>query len=353
MAKRETLAQIADRLEPGVRRAFLASIDRIKSDVQMQLLVDAIAANDTPRVIRLLNLDGAYFGPLDRGLTAAYQEAGDTVMASLMAEANAAGAQVRAVFDARNPRAEEWLRSQSSRLIREITDDQRESVRQILTANIERGTAPRTTALDLVGRVDRTTGKRVGGIIGLHSRDVANKQRALDELRADPRTDAGKARLRNYLSRKTRDKRFDSVVRRAIRDGKPIPAEKARKMIVGMEKKMLRNRGETIARTELLGSTNAAQEQGLNQLVESGKLAAQNVVAKWDASEDSATRDSHRFMDGQVRQHGTPFISGNGYELLYPGDRSHGAPAEEIINCRCVKRPDVDWIAQAAQDEAA
>lgn len=333
MAKRETLQQIADRLEPGVRRAFLDSIGRIKGDVQMQLLVDAIAANDTPRVIRLLNLDAAYFAPLDRGLTSAYQEVGDTVMAALMAEASAAGAQVRAVFDARNPRAEEWLRTQSSRLIREITDDQRESVRRVLTANIERGTAPRTTALDIVGRVNRTTGKREGGILGLHSRDVAARQRALEELRASPRTDAGKAQLRNYLNRKTRDRRFDSAVRRALRDGKRIPAEKARKMLVGMERKMLRNRGETIARTELLGSTNAAQEEGLNQLIESEKVSRQNIKSTWDASEDGATRDSHRFMDGQVRTHGETFTTGAGFELLYPGDRSHGAPAEEIINC--------------------
>ncbi|WP_306150745.1 phage minor head protein [Roseovarius sp. MMSF_3281] len=348
MAKRETLAQIADRLEPSVRRAFLDSVQNIKSDVQLNLLIEAIAANDTARVIQLLNLERAYFAPLDRGLTQAYQEAGDAIMAAWMAEASAAGVQARAMFDARNPRAEEWLRTQSSRLITEIIEDQRESVRQLLVANIEKGTSPRTTALDLVGRVNRATGKREGGIVGLHSGDAANKARALSELRSgDP------AAMRNYLTRKTRDKRFDGIVRRAIRDGKPVPAEKARKMMVGMENRMLRNRGEAIARTELLGSTHAAQDEGLDQMIEDGKLSAQNVSGEWDASEDGATRDSHRAMDGQVRRHGEAFVTGAGYRMMRPGDRSLGAPAKEIINCRCVKRIDIDWIAQAAMESRA
>lgn len=353
MAKRETLQQIADRLEPGVRRAFLESIDRIKSDAQIGLIVQAVEANDVTRVMRLLNLDAAYFAPLDRSLTRAYQEAGDTAMATWMAQASASGAQVRAVFDARNPRAEEWLRRQSSRLITEILDDTREAVRTVLSDNIAAATSPRTTALDLVGRVNRATGKREGGIVGLHSNDVAAKARALEELRADPRTKSGRDQLRNYLNRKTRDKRFDGAVRAAAKSGKPIPADKARKMLVGMERRMLRNRGETIARTELLGSTHAAQEEGLDQLIDSGKVARHNVRAKWDASEDGATRDSHRFMDGQIRMHGEPFESGDGFLLLHPGDRSRGAPASETINCRCVKRPDIDFIAQLAEDERA
>lgn len=348
MARRKTLLEIADDLEPGVRDAFLESINRFTSDVQLSLLIEAIEARDTARVLRLLQLERGYFAPLDRGLTEAYQEAGESVMAAWMAQATRAGAQVRAVFDARNPRAEEWLRSQSSRLITEITDEAREATQALLARNIEKGTSPRTTALDIVGRINRATGRREGGIIGLGSQREAWAANALDEL-----TSGDPAQMRSYLQRKGRDRRFDRIVMRAIRDEKPVSAGDAQKLVGRYRQTLLRQRGEMIARTELLGSVHAAQDEGLEQLIESGKLSRQNVKSKWDAANDSATRDSHRSMDGQTRRQGEPFVSGNGYQLMYPGDRSLGAPAEEIIQCRCTKRTDVDWIAQAAEDARA
>jgi hypothetical protein len=39
-------------------------------------------------------------------------------------------------------------------------------------------------------------------------------------------------------------------------------------------------------------------------------------------------------MNGQLRAFGEPFLSGNGFELAYPGDAN--APGSETINCRCV-----------------
>jgi uncharacterized protein with gpF-like domain len=124
-------------------------------------------------------------------------------------------------------------------------------------------------------------------------------------------------------------------------------------MIAAMERKMLKVRGEAIARTELLESTRTAEDRSLQQLVESGQVQQQNIKSKWDASGDSDTRDSHRAMDGQVRGQGEPFKSGDGYLLLHPGDRSLGAPAEELINCRCLRRIDIDFLQQAADDERA
>ena len=45
------------------------------------------------------------------------------------------------------------------------------------------------------------------------------------------------------------------------------------------------------------------------------------------------SRDSHMDMHLQRRKQGTPFVSGAGNLLRYPGDRS--APVEEWINCQC------------------
>lgn len=351
MARRETLQQLADRLEPKARKAFLDSIDQIKADAQIDQIIRALDDNDIERALGFLNIDRAHFAPLERSLRDAVEESGDAVTAALMAQAKNAGVQVRGVFDASNPRAQRIVAEQSSRLITEITEDMREGARNLMARNMAAQTAPRTTALDLVGRVNRVTGKRQGGIIGLHSRDAEAAQSALRELRSGPDTDEGRQALRNYLNRKTRDKRFDGTVRKALRDGKPVPAGKAQKMIVGMENKMLRNRGERIARTELLGSTQAAQNESLEQLVDDGKVRRENVKNKWDTADDGLQRGSHDALDGVKKPQGEAFVSGLGNRLLHPGDRSLGAPSEDVINCRCTLRPDIDWIAEAAAQE--
>ena len=243
-------------------------------------------------------------------------------------------------FQGRNPRAEQWLLTQSSTLITRITNDTRDGVRFVLQEGMRLGRGPRSVALDIVGRMDRAAGRRVGGLVGLTPGDVASSQRALGQL-----TSGDPAEMAKYLRRKLRDKRFDATVARAIREGKPVPADRARKIVGRYQDRLLYRRGETIARTELLQSLHHAQDEGLRQLVDDGKLNAGQITREWDASEDSDTRDSHRHMDGQSVGLNEPFTSGNGALMMHPGDSSLGAGPEEIINCRCIVRPKIDFIA--------
>lgn len=61
----------------------------------------------------------------------------------------------------------------------------------------------------------------------------------------------------------------------------------------------------------------------------------------WLSARDARVRSgqrggaNHRAMDGQTVPIGTPFVTPRGYRLLFPGDRSLGAPPDEVINCRC------------------
>ncbi len=55
--------------------------------------------------------------------------------------------------------------------------------------------------------------------------------------------------------------------------------------------------------------------------------------------EDDSDHD-HTQMEGQIVRHGDPFRHPiDGWEMLYPGDRDHGAPIGTWINCRCRKVP--------------
>lgn len=201
------------------------------------------------------------------------------------------------------------------------------------------GTAPRTVALDLVGRINPVTKKRQGGLIGLANNQKQWADSAYEELRS-----TSPKMLRKYLSRKARNKRYDPLVRRALKEGRPLKVEEARKLVGAYRNNLLRLRGEAIARTELLRSLNAAQDEGLQQLVDDGKLQADQIARIWDASEDLDTRDSHSHMEGDRRQLGEAFTTGNGHQMRHPGDASLGAPAEEIINCRCRLIVDISFL---------
>lgn len=182
MARRETILDLLDRLSPQVAAAFEQSIANIQSDARLRVLEDAIRRQDVQALIDALGLEDAYFAPLDRALRDAYEQGGDWAMQQFVSMAAAQGAEVRARFDNRNRRAEAWLREQSSRLIVEIQEDQRKAAREALERSLARGDGPRTTALDLVGRINRATGQREGGIVGLTSQQSAWADNALDEL---------------------------------------------------------------------------------------------------------------------------------------------------------------------------
>ena len=82
------------------------------------------------------------------------------------------------------------------------------------------------------------------------------------------------------------------------------------------------------ARTAYTGAQNAGRIEGLHQAQSLGIKAKK----KWMATLDYVTRDSHRYLDGQVREVDEPFISLLG-EIQYPGDPS--AEPGDVYNCRC------------------
>jgi SPP1 gp7 family putative phage head morphogenesis protein len=85
-----------------------------------------------------------------------------------------------------------------------------------------------------------------------------------------------------------------------------------------------RNRARTIARTELGGAYNDCRI--------SGYLFAGFTEHEWLTARDAHVRPTHQ-IDMERRVIGEPFSNG----LLYPNDPS--APAEEVVNCRCVSLP--------------
>ena len=88
----------------------------------------------------------------------------------------------------------------------------------------------------------------------------------------------------------------------------------------------LEGRADRIARTEVVSASNAGNLEALT------KSGAQNK--EWLSSRDEKVRETHISLDGATVPMSSDFISPSGAQLAFPGDP--GAPAEEVINCRCV-----------------
>lgn len=333
------IQRLTERLEPRIRKAFLQAVQDMTTSVNMTALVAHIEAGNTTAIMRALNLQEDMLWPMEQAIRSSYADAATYEIGKYkLPDPDGIGPLVIR-FDGRNPRAETWVAAHSSKLIVEILEDQRQLTRMVLQAGLAAGQGPRQTALDLVGRMDLTTKRRQGGLIGLTSQEAGFVMRARNQLQSGTQLD-----LTAYLERKARDKRFDRHVLRSLRTGEPIPAEVVSNMTQRYSDRLLKLRGERIARTETLTSLNAGRKEGFDQIIETAGIPQDKVSRIWRATGDNRTRETHLMMDGQEQAKDEPFTTPDGYNMMFPGDVSLGAPASETIQCRCYMEYRIDYL---------
>ena len=79
-------------------------------------------------------------------------------------------------------------------------------------------------------------------------------------------------------------------------------------------------------------ATTSAQNAGRMKTMHRAQGLGINVRKQWLATLDGRTRDSHRNLDGQVKDIDDPFDSDYG-KIMFPGDPS--AHPGDVYNCRC------------------
>lgn len=72
-----------DAMEPALRAAFMQAVDDIRSAAQLAHLVDALEKGDIHRAMAVLNVDPAFWAPLDDAIVAAYLRGGRDAIAAL------------------------------------------------------------------------------------------------------------------------------------------------------------------------------------------------------------------------------------------------------------------------------
>lgn len=322
---RDPFDVLTEAWEPRIRQAFIDAVRRITDRASITLLEDRLRKGDVEGAVRALGLDPSDFYGLRDAVVSAYGEGGKAFAETVPAGRDPGGALLRIVFDIRNPRAERWIADKSSTLVREIVDRQKEMVRANLLAGVSAGKNPRTTALDLVGRISPGSKQRTGGVLGLTSGQEEWQRRYEAELASgDP------AALRNALTRGLRDKRFDRTVLKAIETGEPIPADIRAKMVTAYRNRSLKFRADTIARTESIRALGASQAEAYDQAIERGQVKESAIKKFWVTAGDERVRHTHRLIPGMN-------ADGRGWREAFdtPTGPSMHAPHDVDIMCRC------------------
>jgi len=324
-ASRDEIQRFMDGLEPIIARSFRDALSQIKTRAQITALTEAIRANNMTAVMNALGLRPGSWAGISEAVRNAYIESGAFMIAADVPR------RLGMVFDVLNPRAEQWLRGHSSEFITYISNEQRETVQELLRQSMAAGRNPRSTALDIVGRMSSQTRRREGGILGLNKPQAAAALRAREQL----------ANLDSaYFQRTLRDKRFDGIVRRSINSGMPLAQSDINRIVGRYEDRLLKLRGDTIGRTETLAALNEASDESLRQVVQEGLAPPDAVKRIWRHSFSQNERPGHIAMDGESRGIDEAFTNPvTGVSLIHPGE----GPAGEVINCRCYIEHKIDF----------
>ncbi len=334
-AQRAALSAFLDAWEPRLREAFLQAIYRSRATVDLQQLIEALERGRVDEAAEMLRIRTDLMSPLREAARGAYMAGGEGAATILPRQIAASFG-----FDGFNQRAVGFLERRGGELIQGLEEDSREAARNVMVSALEgeQNRSLRAVALDLVGRrqaAGSLRGQRVDGIVGLSAEmtDELIRARAIlsspDRLReyfiVDRET--GKAKPRYARS----NLHFLRTVATAVREGRGLTAEEIERGMNGHKSKLLKARGELIARDQAFKAQAESREEAMLQVLERSDV--EDVTRRWQLGFPREHRPHHVALAGQVISIRERFDLGNGITARCPHDSD--LPASETLNCRC------------------
>jgi hypothetical protein len=307
---------LIDRQEPSIRKALNEAFDIMRQSMEASEIVRMLEAGNISGVLNLASpmVTSNALQPWSASVGVGVL-AGAELQARIQdAFRTQTGDVVNVVFNATNPALSDYANTYTTQRVREIGDDVRNLIRQVIRDETVAGNNPLTTA------------RRIRDSIGLTAKQeqaVTNFRNMLDNLDSQA------------LSRALRDKRFDPTVLRAIQDGNPLSQKQIDRMVDRYRSRYVKYRSQVIARTEAMRSVNGGAHALMKSYVDAGVVDAVQVRRFWHYTHDGNTRSAHVAIPS-LNTAGVgideAFITPLG-PLMFPGDPS-GAAAN-TINCRC------------------
>lgn len=319
MTERAELDRLLAGLELSVRKAFQDAIRNQAGRINLVALADALRRGDIAAAQEIAAIKPRDVARIGEALRGAFFSAAD------LAGRGGRGVVGLFQFDGRRPEALAWAEQNSARLITRLTEESRDAVRETITGGLDLNRSAQAVARDIAGR--RVGAARVGSVVGLTGPQAASIARARVGLSSgDP------AALRDYLKLALRDRKFDRLVRRAIKEGRPISRADLDRMLEAHKAKALGYRGKVIAQAETFRAAAAGRDQSYRQMLEMDGVTG--VTVRWQHNLSAEPRVEHIAMGGTVLPIGQPFVFPDGTAMLHPHDDT--APARHVIGCKCI-----------------
>lgn len=278
----------ANALSPAMARDLMDAWRVLRESLDDAELARLIASGRIDQILDDALLDTA-FAPLKERILAATKKGFQATAPEMPNVAQAAIA-----FDTLAPAVIEGVRKLDSRVVNDLKDDARETVR----AFVENGLRD--------GRTPAAVGRELRGVIGLsptQAQNVANYETKLRALVRHPLTDA------------QIEKKVQSYIRRAIALNT-----------------------ETVSRTASLDATKLGQKLSWQDAIAKGVVNGADLWKRWVTVGDDRVREEHQAMNGEEVPFGNTYSNGE------------DVPGESAYNCRCLSRV---FVKRPTQSNAA
>lgn len=146
---------VARKLEPKLKRRFLAAVKTMQGNVDLEALAESLRVQASAEALAAVHPETwpSTLAPAAQLVPQAFQQAGQAAAGQLSSQL---GADIS--FTLTNPRAVQWGRTNSARLISEVGESVQASVRELIGRAFTEGIPPRELARlirDVVGLTER------------------------------------------------------------------------------------------------------------------------------------------------------------------------------------------------------
>jgi hypothetical protein len=288
----------ATRLEPKLRDAFQRAVAHLKTGASPELLAEVVRTNNPELLLQHLDL---------------------SEFQALLREAVVGGAQripglLSVNFNLFNPAVSTALRQSELKLVQNVSAELRAGVLHHLELGLRGGVHPTTTAIQL------------RPLVGMAPKDV----QAVHNYRKLLSGGAKGQPLKEALRRNTRDKRFDRSILRAAEAKSALTPDAIETHVKRFEEKLLKQRAETVARTESITALWKGGHLKWQQAIQEGKVQAHELRRFWHVAKDERVCPMCKPIP-ELNPEGVafhePFVMPDGSTIMGPAAHP---------NCRCV-----------------
>ena len=334
--RRTEIERLADEVSPQIARAVREALQAQIDALDLDAIEAALRRGDQAAVLALV-------GAMPPTRAAAITDAIETAVwqggaAVVRTDPVLSGADF--AFNRLNPALVRWLQDYELNLIREIDAGTLAAVRTALTDGMVAGQNPVQTARRVRESVGLTA-KQARAVQNYRAfLETIHERRSVKALGLGREIDRRNGRQVFRPSKdgtpkdeidlyRLRDFRYDGVLQRAMAQSRPLTAKQIDTQVAAYQRKYLRHRSETIARTESMRATSAGVLDAWRQAIAEGKVDGARVRKRWITAADERTCVICSPIPRMNPARGVPL------EARFASPRGPIAAPPAHPNCRC------------------